>query len=544
MLVAPAKPGEFETYLKLPRFGSEFVNDLAAGAVDAPAAIPPDYVVQSGDELLLTIWGTVDADLTLLVDRNGRITIPRVGPVQVMGTRYADLQETIARRIGTVFKNFNTSVALGRLRGQRVYVTGFAERPGAYSVNALSTIANAVMRAGGPAAAGSFRNIELRRGGVVLARFDLYDLLLRGDRSSDRLLQPDDIVHVGPVGVQAAVMGSVNREAIFELKPHERASDLLQMAGGFSAVADRTRLAIERLDERQSRRVVELVSDALDKTPVTMGDVLRAYSAVTASLSTSRQNKRVRVDGEVMRPGEYVLPPESTLRDAVAAAGGLTHLAYVYATEFSRESVRANQQANYERALRDLETDLARQANGQRVMTSDESAARAAQNANSARLIERMRAIKPTGRVVLQLANNATELPPLALEDGDRVSVPARFSTVGVFGSVFNSGSYLFTPGRTVGEYLRLAGGMTRAAEKDGAFVIRANGTVVSAQQMRSGKWWAGDDGIGSIAAEPGDTLFVPAEIDTSTLTQNMKDWTQIFYQFGLGIAGIKSLGL
>ena len=92
-------------------------------------------------------------------------------------------------------------------------------------------------------AAGSLRQIELRRSGKLVSQFDLYELLLRGDKTADRVLQADDVVHIGPVGQQVALIGSVNRPGIFELKPSETIAELLQMGAGFSAVADRSRLA-------------------------------------------------------------------------------------------------------------------------------------------------------------------------------------------------------------------------------------------------------------------------------------------------------------
>ena len=161
----PARPGEFEAFVGLTRFGGDLVNELAAGAADYSPIVPPEYVVQGGDELQLTLWGSLDADLRLTVDRAGRVTIPRVGPVMVAGVRLGDLHDLMTRRVAQTFKNFELSVSLGRLRGVRVYVTGFVQRPGAYSVAGLSTVMNTVMRAGGPAAAGSFRQIELRRDG-------------------------------------------------------------------------------------------------------------------------------------------------------------------------------------------------------------------------------------------------------------------------------------------------------------------------------------------------------------------------------------------
>jgi hypothetical protein len=173
------------------------------------------------------------------------------------------------------------------------------------------------------------------------------------------------------------------------------------------------------------------------------------------------------------------------------------------------------------------------------VLDAQEAAAQTAQIAATNRLIERLKAVKPTGRIVFQLSPTATDLPDLALEDGDRIYIPPHPTTIGVFGSVFSGGSFLLDAGRNVGDFLALAGGPTRGADTSSTFVLRANGTVVSQPQKSSFL------GLGSnlqdIGTEAGDTIFVPEETNKTTWVQNLKEWTQIFYQFGLGAAAIRT---
>jgi protein involved in polysaccharide export with SLBB domain len=552
-------PSEFELYvnrlafpneafppgtpLKIRRLGTGLITDQnqSGEAIDFSPLVPPDYLVSPGDEIVLSVWGSVDADLRLFVDRSGRISIPRVGAIMVSGVRYADLPAVISARMAQTFKNFQLSVSLGQLRGVRVYVTGFVVRPGAYTVNALSSVANAVVRAGGPSDSGSFRDIQLRRGNAHLSTLDFYDLLLKGDRSSDRLVQADDVIHVGPIGQQVAVIGSVNRPAIFELKRGETIVDVLRMAGGFAPVADTTRMALERVDDHTTIRVIEVDMVKAASTETRNGDVLRAFNAVAVAASQQGQNKRVRVEGEVMRPGDYVLPAASSIRDALVAAGGLTPGAFVFGTDFTRESVRLAQQQNYERALRNLETEIALATSTQRITTADEAAAQSGRRAATTQLIERLRAIQPTGRVVLQLQPDGRELPNLILEDGDRILVPSVPTSVGVFGSVFNTGNYLLEGGRSLADYLRMAGGPTRGADAGSSFVLRANGTVISNKQANG---WGGGlrAGFEQTPVLPGDTLFVPEELDKTTFVQHAKDWTQILAQFALGVAAFVTL--
>jgi protein involved in polysaccharide export with SLBB domain len=547
----PARPGDFEVFVRrlaagvgadaeqIRRLGAELMTDWAPPeGYDGLPSVPADYLVAVGDELVLNIWGSVDADLRLIVDRSGSINVPRVGTVRVAGVRFADLNTLMEQRVGQVFRGFQLNVSMGRIRQIRVYVTGFVERPGSYQVSGMSTILNALVRAGGPSGAGSFRNIQLRRGGKTLTTYDLYDLLVNGDNGADRTLQAEDVVHVSAVGTQVGLIGSVNRPGIFEMKANETLADLLKMAAGLTAVADSTRLAIERLDDRNDIRIVQVSLPNGATSRLTSGDVVRIFSAVDATLPVERQNKRVRIEGEVSRPGEYVLPAGSAVEDALRAAGGLSSSAFLFGAEFKRESVRLTQQDNYERALRDLETELARSTSTQRTSTADEAAVASARGVSTSRLIERLRAVKPSGRIVLKLEPSATSLPNLALEDGDRIYIPPQPTTVGVFGSVFNSGSYLYSNGRQLGDFLRLAGGPTRGADADSVFVVRANGSVISNRQ-NSSSWLSRGDPLTSMPALPGDTIFIPEEMDKATFLQKAKDWTQLVYQLGLGIGGI-----
>lgn len=557
------KPSEFEMFVRqlagLTRTGGQRIDeeqqvirrfgvDLVSGSdrdgeprLEGPSLVPDDYVLGPGDEVLVNLWGSVEANLRLTVDRSGRISIPRIGTVALTGVRYADLRSTVAQRVATQFKNFELSVALGQVRALRVYVTGYVQHPGSHSVSGLSTMLHALMAAGGPTAVGSFRNVQLRRGGSLISTLDLYDLLLRGDRSADRVLRNDDVVHVMPVGPQVGVIGSVNKQAVFEMRTGETLADAIAMAGGLSAVANRNAAVVHRLDERagQALRDIDLNKDL--KQPLSNGDVVRVMSMADVIRPVLRQSKRVRVDGEVQRPGDYVLPAGSTLQDAVQAAGGLTNQAYVFGAEFTREAVRLSQIENYDRALRDLEAEFTRASVTQKEKVAPPTDAVSARNIGQIKLIDRLRAVQPTGRVVLQFSPGDAALPGLTIEDGDRLFVPAVPTSVNVYGSVFNSGSYLFASGRSLDQYLSLAGGPTRSADKSSVFVLRANGSVISNRGARSG-WGFGGGLVESLQALPGDTVFVPEEIYRTEFLSEAKDWAQILYQFGLGAVALKNL--
>ena len=534
------KTADVEQMEPIKRFGSNLWSHTDGDSQDGSPLVPDDYLLQAGDEINISAWGSVDADLRLQIDRSGRINVPRVGAITLTGVRHGDLLATLTRRFDQVFKNYQLSASLAKLRGVRVYVTGFVNKPGAYTVSSLSSVANALVQAGGPSPSGSMREVQLRRGRAPVSTVDLYDILLKGDRLSDKLVQPEDVIYVGPVGIEVAIVGSVNRAAIFELRPGETLADLMRMGGGFTAVADRTRLSIERLADRLSGQVAELRLPEQATAKLDAGDVVRAFSAVDSVLPSQLRNKLVRVEGEVLKPGEYLLPAVSSMYDAVRAAGGFTANAYLYGTEFSRRSVQAVQKTNYNRVLREIEVQLARSTNSQRTSSVEEATAVANNRLSADRLITTLRQIQPTGRVVFELTPQSSALPDLALEDGDRLYVPPRQTTIGVFGSVFNAGSYLFRDGRLIGDYLGLAGGPTKGSDPGSIMVLRANGSVVAAPQQK-GIWFT-DNKIATIVAEAGDTIFVPEELDKESIRTILKDWTSIFYNFGVGAAAINAV--
>ena len=187
-----------------------------------------------------------------------------------------------------------------------------------------------------------------------------------------------------------------------------------------------------------------------------------------------------------------------------------------------------------------METEFARASATQRAISADEAATFEQRNTATGRLIEKLRQVRPTGRVVLQMTPGSDQLPELPLEDGDRLLVPARPTTVNVFGSVFSSGAFLQEPGRSFSDYLNQAGGPTRGADAGAVFVLRPNGSVLSQLQRSSFFGLVGD--IGGTKAEPGDTIFVPERMNKTTWVQDLKEWTQILYQFGLGAAALKTL--
>ncbi len=663
---------EFQDFVSLSvgRILPIFGHDLFSGVPSTFAPVDripvtPDYVIGPGDEVLIRVWGQVDIDYRAVVDRNGAIHIPKVGTFSVAGIRYQDLEGHLKTAIGRIFRNFELNVTLGQLRSIQVFVVGNARQPGNYTVSSLSTLVNTLFASGGPSAAGSMRHIQLKRRNQIVTEFDLYDLLLKGDKSKDVTLLPGDVIYIPPIGQLVAISGSVNLPAIYEMKGKTSLDDLIALAGGLTTTAAGQKVTVERIADRKVRKVFEfsldkdglarelqdgdliqvrslsakfdnavtlrgnvavparypwreglrvkdiipdqdalivpdywikrnlavrsagvdqsrlrndvkrvlpeinwdyavierLKADDLTTTLIPFnlgkavlaadpqhnqllqpGDVITVFSQDDIQVPVSRRTQYVRVEGEFRFSGLYQIQPGETLRQLAARVGGLTPDAYLFGAEFTRDRTRAEQQKRLDEALERLNQDFERgvATKVRNAANADEVASIKAQAESQRTLVERLRTLKATGRIVLEIpsaANAVKDLPDIALEDNDRILIPSRPSTVNVLGSVYNQNAFIYRAGKRLDDYLQQAGGPTKDADAGNIYVVRADGSVVSKRQ--SG-WLFG--GFSGERLMPNDTIVVPEYTDKVTWTKELRDWTQIFYQFGIGVAAIKVL--
>lgn len=753
----PAAPSQFQRFVQqttgrlLPVFGQELFDAGQPQALNLAAPAPAEYVLGTGDEVRLQIWGSVDYTGSQTLDRNGVINLPKIGAVELAGVQVKDLEATLAKKIARVYKNFEVSAGLGKLRGISVYVVGQANRPGTYNLTSLSTLVNAVFASGGPSPTGSMRAIELKRGGKTVVTFDLYDLIGRGDKSRDPLLQPGDVVVIPPAGARMAITGATDHAAVFELKAGETVQSMLQLIGGVPSLARADSAQLERINPANTSaprqvlqvalgnnqapaalqdgdiltllpiaqafgnavtlqgavlqplrhkwfkgmRVQDLVPDrqallsadyykrktqlvqnptadlraqgltpeqiqaiqraqqlpvdpdlvtdiikrdplfgqtppaaqnpangtnntnaqnapstaantpaypqannwpepqsvidrirsntqqinwdtatiermdpatlrttvlsfnlakAIDKDPANNlelqpGDVVTITSSKDLKLPTGQVTRLVSVEGEVANPGIYQVQAGETLQQLLKRIGGFTTQAYVYGTEFTRLSVKKQQQQNLEQLIKRLqslsESNAATLAANIRVDNPNQVQALLQQQKDQARAqIERLRQLKSKGRVSLELTPAAAlalaDLPDVPLEDGDAVLVPPRPSFVAAVGSVNNENVFIYKDGKTVGDIIKSAG-LAQDADESEAFVLRADGSVLS---RSSGGLFAGFSGR---RVMPGDTVIVPPKADRESgynfVVRGLKDWSQIISNIGVGAAAIKALG-
>ncbi len=762
---APTRPEtEFEQMVAdslgrpLPLFGqSLFVQAPSTFAPVDFMEIPSDYIIGPGDELQVKVWGQIEANLRVTVDRSGQIYVPQVGEISVAGIHYGDLEPHLKSEISKIFKNFNVTATLGRLRSIQVIVVGDARYPGTYTISSLSTLVNAIFASGGPTPQGSLRHIQVRRDGAIITDFDFYDLLIKGDKSKDVRLQPGDVLYIPHVGPLVAIAGSVNSPAIYEAKSDSTLSDLIEIAGNLSTVADTSKITIDRFVDHRARKTLEFPYDAESRALVLKdGDIVRVFSIVprfedtvtlrgnvanpgrypwkpgmrvrdlipdaqalltrrywrnraaivngsateypistqppqnvgqgtlnqqqansrmpnatgsnqtmqpvtpngnsqsnlpetagssnlsdslylqneqnppgndlsrtgtgtngsqppsqTATNNPSNPNPNtvrdiaedvrryapeinwdyaiiqrvnpidltskllwmsprkailehdeasnlelepgdivtifsqrditvpqtersqyVIIEGEVVRPGVYKLESNETLHSVLQRAGGLTPDAYVYGSQFTRESARVDQQKSLDELANTMEVQIRQSAMSVAASTNpgDLPQMLAAQEA----IITGLRSTRASGRVALPVKpkdKTLTDFPDMAMEDGDRLSIPHTPSTVSVVGDVYNPGSFIFEPRNTAGAYLDIAGKGKPQSDMHHAFVLRANGVVVAANNVNG--LFTGTK-FYRIHLYPGDQIIVPYKIPTGAFVRGLRDWTQITSQLAI----------
>lgn len=388
-----------------------------------------------------------------------------------------------------------------------------------------------------------FENAVTLRGNVASPLRHAYKI---GMRITDLIPEPNALIQSDYFKRKNVLVQLERSDAITDDRVLNEVKNLLEEINWDYAVVERLNLKEIKTDLipfNLGRALRDKnVSDNMELQP---GDVITIFGIKDVPVPLEKRSRYVNVGGEVKVPGIYQVQPGETLSQVIQRAGGLTDQAYAYGSIFSRESNRKQQQANLNQALRLAESELASQsASMAQNTTATEGALLQAQLTAQRSLLERMKRLKASGRIALEMDPQKPQYPRLTLEDGDVLVVPNRPDFVSVFGAVQTETSFIWREGSTVREFLDRAGA-TRFADIEGALLIRADGSVVANEAARNFIGW-GNRGFMSNRVNPGDSIFIPEQLDRRTAYTSFitgaKDWSQLFYQFGLGAAALKTL--
>jgi len=324
--------------LDLKPFGYDFFRDAAIKVVtdSKNIPIPLKYIVGPGDEIRITMWGRANANYNLTVDRDGKISIPTIGPLAVAGMTFEQMSGYLIKQAEQI-TGTNVDISMGSLRTMQVFILGDVRRPGAYTIGSFATITDALLMAGGPTEIGSMRNIQLKRKDKVIQTFDLYDLLLKGDKSHDVIMQAGDIVFVPVIGPYVGVAGNVKRPALYELKKNFSLEYLFELAGGIIPTAYTQQIQIERTIKNEKKIVIDIDDKSLAQTKsITLqdADLIKIFSIVDKDVNV------VYLNGNVKKGGKYALTPGMRIRDILRDETELlpeTHFNYALIKRFQSQ---------------------------------------------------------------------------------------------------------------------------------------------------------------------------------------------------------------
>ncbi|MCK5126032.1 MAG: SLBB domain-containing protein [candidate division Zixibacteria bacterium] len=293
------------------KFGHNLFSNPQVGEINS-MLVPDDYLLGPGDNIIISLWGRVQQEWNLTVDRQGKVFIPKVGEITAWGMTLGLFEERLDAALSKVYSGYKRKITLGKIRTIKVFVYGEVKAPGGYAVSALSTLFNVLHRAGGSTENGSMRQIKLIRNSQTQL-IDLYDFLITGDNGCDKPLMSGDVIFVPLAGPQATIRGEVKRPAIYELVNDQKVSDLIEMAGGPTANAYLGRLMLDRITEDDSRKILDLnyKGENSEDPQLVNGDDLSIFS-----IYTLRQNI-VWVSGMVKHPGTYERIESMCLSDLI-----------------------------------------------------------------------------------------------------------------------------------------------------------------------------------------------------------------------------------
>jgi protein involved in polysaccharide export with SLBB domain len=467
------------------------------------------YILGPGDKVDIRIYGSQNIKIKEQINRDGTINIPKIGPVFLAGLTYAEAKDALDEMVTRQLSGAESSINLVELRSISVFLLGQAYLPGAYTVSALSSITNALFVAGGVNEQGSLRNIEVRRNGEIIAVYDFYDFLLKGNTDSDLKLQDGDVIFIPFIQNTVTLGGFFKKPYLYEFREAESIKDLIELAGGYDRrVPASATLEIDSYSiENNSRSLIRvpLKSDLLNSM-LTNGDRINVNSS-SSSLSQS-----MTLDGEVEFPGEYSIFPGDTLLDIINRAGGYTNSSYSEGAVFLRKEVAEIEKKGFQRAANSLEENLISIISSGDVSINSEYSL-----APITTLIKRLREFEPVGRQVVEvdlLTLKTDPLKNLQVRDGDKLYIPKRPDSVSVMGEVLNPSTLRFEPSTSIQDYILKSGGMKQEADDSRIFVILPNGegTVAKRKFFSKGN-----------AILPGSTIIVPRSArpyDAIKLTQ------------------------
>ena len=444
-------------------FGSNLFKGTSFTA-EREDGLNPDYIIQPGDRITMRIWGATSINDVAVVDAQGNIFIPEVGPIRIAGVRNGELNERISLALKRVFThNINVYTNLQGTTPVLVFVTGFVNKPGSYAGVASDSLLYFLERAGGiDLKRGSYRQIQIFREGKVIDTADLYDFLLKGTLPRPQFADGDTIV-VGKRGDSISAEGAVRNSYSFEI-PREgmKGEKLINFARPWANATYATVLGT-RNSEPFSMYVT---LDDLAKFDLYDGDL------VVFEVDQVHDNILIRIEGSHIGQSRFSVPRDTHLKDILDYIKVDPELADVNSILLKRENLKIRQKQAINESLNRLETAVL----GRTAVTNEGAQIQLAEAQLISDFVKRARKVDPQG--ILVVAKDG-DISNVLLQPDDIISIPEKTNIIQVSGEVMVPQALVYEPGASLNDYLKRVGGYTVHADKGKHMILRRNGEVI-----------------------------------------------------------------
>ena len=477
-----------------------------------------NYILDYGDIVEINLYGNTALSYELEVKRDGTISIPELGSTSVGGLNYQQGVDKIVNKIESSYTGTQVDVNLKEIRDIKILITGNVEYPGIYTLSGNSNVLQALNIAGGVNEIGTLREIEIKRNGETVSVVDLYDALIFGDLSEINQLQSGDAIYVKPLKKLVRAGSGFFNEALFELKDTESLIDLFKFSGGVNKNIANAEFTLVRADGTIQNDI------DIDDRNLSKIDVMHLDSLyfITSNIGT------IRIFGEVARPGAYSIMPGDDIYDILERAGGYTNEAYPFGGVLKRKKVEDLEQDYMEKSYRNLISFL--------VQNPDKLEA----NTGIGMILEEFKSLKASGRVVSEFDFQELKENPskrTTLSDMDEIHIPHRSNVVYVYGDVGNPKALSFNDMYPANEYISLAGGLNRSADKSHILVISPNGESSVLNYSKFANILRED-----IDIYPGSMIYVPQKIGSVQGVEFYSVIAPIFSSLALSLASLNSI--
>lgn len=500
------------------RFGDEIFTMMQSSfmPINEPN-FDSTYTLDFGDSLEIQIIGQKNIVEEFPIKRDGSITVPDIGKIYVSGLSLDAATKMIASKVENALIGVEVYVSLISVRDIQVLVTGNAYQPGIYTLNGNSNILHALSMAGGIDSIGSYREIELIRDNEVVDVLDLYDIFIKGKYAFGKRLRTGDSILVKPAKSLVKISGAVNRENTYEAIEGETFADLINFSNGFSNLADKSYIRIQRL-QKDEVKYITLEEDDLSSEMPKNGDSLyvKGYSYRT-----------ITIKGAVQNPGEYIIAEDETVGSIITKAQGYKSNAYPFGGVLTNKKTKKINEAASEKLYKTFIQSLI--TKGNTLFASDMLPL----------VLEELQDTKSSGRVIAEFDLDVIAASPqldTTLEDGDQILIPFKTENIYIYGEINNPGTTRYVPNQTASMYIESIGGVLESGDPQNIFIVHPNGEVNSI------KYGIFNKKNNDVAIYPGSVIYIPKIIKGEGMA-TASIWAPIISGLAVSITSLSVLG-